>query len=212
MRLVVVMAVMCLAACAREQLAQAPLGGVDLSGRWQLNVADSDDPQHLTQQAQFNTPAQTSSPAGGSGGRNGRHGEGRGGADGVELGRPVTPSVSELYDGLRWPGRQLEIKQAAGVVVFSSDGIDRVCQPSDAGKFRGRRAIAADRDVERDTLPTCGWAEKTLIVYAGGRDDPPPFEEHYSLSDDGRRLVEVVAFIGGRSGGFTMSRVWDRST
>jgi hypothetical protein len=30
------------------------------------------------------------------------------------------------------------------------------------------------------------------------------------LSEDGQRLVEVVAFKGGRSSGFTMSRVWDR--
>jgi hypothetical protein len=41
-------------------------------------------------------------------------------------------------------------------------------------------------------------------------DDHPPFEEHYSLSEDGQRLVEVVDFTGGRSSGFTMSRVWDR--
>ncbi len=53
--------------------------------------------------------------------------------------------------------------------------------------------------------------EKTLIVRGGDPDeDHPPFEEHYSLSDDGRRLVEVVEFKGGRSSGFTMSRVWDR--
>jgi hypothetical protein len=60
--------------------------------------------------------------------------------------------------------------------------------------------------------PQCGWAEKTLIVQGGDPDDErPPFEEHYSLSDDGQRLVEVVGFTGGRSSGFTMSRVWDRS-
>jgi hypothetical protein len=41
-------------------------------------------------------------------------------------------------------------------------------------------------------------------------DDRPPFEQHFSLSEDGRRLVEVVDFKGGRSSGFTMSRVWDR--
>jgi hypothetical protein len=63
-------------------------------------------------------------------------------------------------------------------------------------------------------MPTarCGWAEKTLIVRGGDPDDEhPPFEEHYSLSDDGQRLVEVVEFKGGRSSGFTMSRVWDRA-
>jgi hypothetical protein len=59
--------------------------------------------------------------------------------------------------------------------------------------------------------PRCGWAEKTLIVQGGDPDDDhPPFDEHYSLSDDKQRLVEVVGFTGGRSRGFTMSRVWDR--
>jgi hypothetical protein len=106
-------------------------------------------------------------------------------------------------------------------VAFTSNGINRVCQPMDAGKAHrhhsadrdegspGRGTRAQGRDV---SPPQCGWAEKTLIVQGGDPDDErPPFEEHYSLSDDGQRLVEVVGFTGGRSSGFTMSRVWDRS-
>jgi hypothetical protein len=51
-----------------------------------------------------------------------------------------------------------------------------------------------------------------LIVRSSEQDeDRPPFEEHYSISEDGQRLVEEVNFRGGRSNGFTMSRVWDRS-
>src|SRR5216684_4913314 len=132
MRLVVVVAVMCLAACASEKLAQAPPAGVDFSGRWKLNEADSDDPQRLIQ-AQINGPAAGQSSSGGSGGggsgggRGGRQG-GRGGAGGMipgggGPGGPVMPPVSALSDGLRWPGKQLEIKQVAGVVAFTSDGI-----------------------------------------------------------------------------------------
>ena len=59
----------------------------------------------------------------------------------------------------------------------------------------------------------CGWDDKTLVVQPGGPDgDGPRFEERYSVSADGRRLIEVVAFKGGRSGGYTVSRVWDRVT
>jgi hypothetical protein len=118
------------------------------------------------------------------------------------------PPVSVMSDGLRWPGKQLEIKQVAGVVAFTSDGINRVCQPMDAGK--GHRHHS---DSGRDPRPPhCGWAEKTLVVQAGDPDDDrPPFEEQYSLSEDGQRLIEIVGFRGGRSSGFTMSRVWDRS-
>jgi hypothetical protein len=227
MRLVVVVAVVCLAACASEGLEQGPPAGVDFSGRWKLNEADSDDPQRLIQ-AQFNTPATGQNTSGGSGGgsgRGGRRGDGRGGADGINLGAPggpVMPPVSALSEGLRWPGKQLEIKQVAGVVAFTSDGISRVCQPMDARKVR-HHADAADRDGDspgrvastraRDPPPPrCGWAEKTLIVQDGDPDDDHPlFEEHYSISQDRQRLVEVVDFKGGRSSGFTMSRAWDRS-
>jgi hypothetical protein len=218
MRLVVLAAV-CLAACASEKLGQAPPAGVDFSGRWKLNAADSDDPQRLLQ-AQFNvsTAAQNSQAPGG---RSGRESGGRGAARGMNPGGPlgpVMPPVSALNEGLRWPGKQLDIKQVAGVVAFTSDGINRICQPT--GKFHGQHAGTGERSAGRDSTtrardappPRCGWTEKTLIVQGGDPDDDhPPFEEHYSLSDDGQRLVEVVDFKGGRSSGFTMSRVWDRS-
>jgi hypothetical protein len=228
MRLISVVAVLCLAACASEKLAQAPPAGVDFSGRWKLNEADSDDPQRLLQ-AQFSASAQgqSTSPGGsggGSGGRGGRQGGGRGGAGGMYPGGPggpVMPPAGALGEGLRWPGKQLEIKQMSGVVAFISDGNSRVCQPTDAAQHRhhgdsgGRDGASERRDAPsrgRDTPPPhCGWAEKTLIVQGGDPDDDhPPFEEHYSLSEDGQRLVEVVDFKGGRSSGFTMSRVWDR--
>jgi hypothetical protein len=221
MRFVIVLAVVTLAGCASEKLAQAPPAGVDFSGSWNLNAADSDDPQRLIQ-AQFNTPAagQSTAPTGG-GGRSGRGG-GRGGA-GYPGGSsaPAMPAVAALSEGLRWPGKQVEIKQVAGVVAFTSDGINRVCQPTDRGQTHRHHSSSDDgtpagRDAPpraRDApTPRCGWEEKTLIVRGGDPDDDhPPFEEHYSLSDDGQRLVEVVDFKGGRSNGFTMSRVWDRA-
>jgi hypothetical protein len=228
MRLVVVVAVVCLAGCASDKLAQAPPAGVDFSGRWKLNEADSDDPQRLIlgQSSTLGTRQGTSGgPDGGTGGRGGRQRGERGGAGNPGSlggsGGPMMPPVSALSEGLRWPGKQLEIKQVAGVVAFTSDGINRVCQPVDARKTH--RHHSADRDEGstgrgtraqgREALPPqCGWAEKTLIVQGGDPDDErPPFEEHYSLSDDGQRLVEVVGFTRGRSSGFTMSRVWDRS-
>jgi hypothetical protein len=220
MRRVVVLAVVCLAACASEKLEQAPPAGVDLSGHWKLNTADSDDPQRLVQ-AQFDNPPgnQTNAP-GGSGGRGGRQGGGRGGAGDMNPGgtaAPAMPSISAMSDGLRWPGKQLDIKQVAGVVAFTSDGNNRICQPGDAGNRHrhhgGDGASGRDAPRGRDAPPPhCGWEEKTLIVQGGDPDDDrPPFEEHYSLSDNGQRLVEVVSFKGGRSNGFTMSRVWDRA-
>jgi hypothetical protein len=229
MRLIVIAAVVCLAACASEKLAPAPPAGVDFSGRWKLNEADSDDPQRLLQ-AQFNNAAGQNSPSSGGsggsgGGRGGRQGGGRGGGGAMYPGGPagpIMPQVSVLGEGLRWPGKQLEIKQVSGVVAFTSEGNSRVCQPTDAANSHRHHGDPGDREGAsggrdpsprgRDAPPPhCGWAEKTLIVRGGDPDDDhPPFEEHYSLSEDGQRLVEVVDFTGGRSSGFTMSRVWDR--
>jgi hypothetical protein len=220
MRFTVMLAVAYLAGCASEKLAQAPPAGVDFSGSWSLNVADSDDPQRLIQ-AQFNAPAagQSGTSPSGGGGRGGRQGGARGGAGGYPGSpAPVMPSVALLSEGLRWPGKQLEVKQVAGVVAFISEGINRVCQPTEPG-HRHHPSTGGGASSGRDAPPRardapvahCGWMEKTLIVRGGDPDeDHPPFEEHYSLSDDGRRLVEVVEFKGGRSSGFTMSRVWDR--
>src|SRR5450432_473038 len=114
MRLVVVLAAVCLAACASDKLAQAPPVGVDLSGRWKLNAADSDDPQRLIQ-AQINgSGSGQSAPSRQAGGRAGMIPGGPAG--------PLMPPVGAMGDGLRWPGKQLEIKQVAGVVAFTSDG------------------------------------------------------------------------------------------
>src|SRR5271156_2944111 len=215
MRLVVVLSVMCLASCASEKLTQGPPSGVDFSGAWKLNEADSDDAQRLIA-AQFNTPAAGNNPnTPPSGGRGGRGRDSVGGFNPGAAG-PVLPPLSALNEGLRWPGKQLEIKQVAAVVAFTSDSLNRICQPGarahkhhadDDGDSSGR-----DRPSRRDPPPPrCTWEEKTLIVRGGDPDvDHLPFEERYSLSDDGQRLVEVVAFKGGRSSGFTMSRVWDR--
>lgn len=216
MRIVVAVAVLCItASCASEKLEQGPPPGVDFSGHWKLNEADSDEPQRLIQAPD---PSQVG-PAGG-GSQGGRQGGGRGGAGGMGYGvpgGPMMPSLGALAAGLRWPGKQLEIKQVGAVLAFTSDGNNVVCQPM-AGPPHSH---TAEHDAAQGTHgthsrsremppPRCGWIEKTLIVKTGDPEDGPPFEQHFSLSDDGRRLVEVVDFKGGSSTGFTVSRVWDR--
>ena len=51
MRVALLAAVMFLSACATDGLSLAPPPGVDFSGQWKLNAADSDDPMHLLQLA-----------------------------------------------------------------------------------------------------------------------------------------------------------------
>jgi hypothetical protein len=208
MRVAVLVAFILLTACATDATSLAPPPGVDFSGHWKLNVADSDDPLHLLQIAQSGSADNS--------GNSGR-GRGRGGAPGGGYSplTPVTPTVGALGEGLRWPGKLLEVQQVGGVVTFSSNGRSRVCQPS--GDQKPRHRSSSDRDAPlrsgRDELPPhCTWSDKTLIVRSNEPDDErPPYEERYSISDDHQRLVEVVGFTGGRSSGFTMSRVWDRA-
>jgi hypothetical protein len=147
------------------------------------------------------------------------------------VGGPALPGVAALGDGMRWPGKDLEIKQVAGVVSLSSGGVNEVYEPHSMDmtpKHRrkphggpgddGPGGDLRDRDMpdrERGQGPPapCGWDDKTLVVQGGDPgDEHPPYEERYSISDDRQRLVEVVTFKGGRSGGFTMSRTWDRVT
>jgi hypothetical protein len=216
MRVALLAALMFLNACATDGLNLAPPPGVDFSGHWKLNVADSDDPLHLLQlaNAQASAAADNTSNSGGRGGRGGRGGQGTGYPNVVP---PATPSVTVLSEASRFPGKQLDIKQVGGVLTFTSSGQTRVCQPGEAKKSPQHRSKASDRDAplpaERDVPPPrCGWLEKTLIVRSSEQEeDRPPFEEHYSISENGQRLIEEVNFRGGRSSGFTMSRVWDRS-
>jgi hypothetical protein len=219
MRIAVVLAVLFLAACASDKLAVVPPAGVDFTGTWKLNEADSDDPMRLTQNQA--AASATNSQNGGSGGRGGRRAGGPGTGAPGSLG-PATPPIGVLGASLHWPGKDLQIKQIAGVVAFTSDGKNIVFQPTDAQKksqHSGPPAIKDDMPLGRDSAsrgrdpppPVCGWEGKTLVVQAiDPDDDRPPFEERYSLSADGQRLVEVVGFKGGSSSGFTMSRVWDR--
>jgi hypothetical protein len=209
MRIPVFVAVVLLAGCASEKLHVAPSARVDFTGHWKLNEAESDDPQRMIQ-AQFNAAA---SGQGAAGARAGRQGA-AGGETGTPFG-PVMPSIAAMADGLRWPGKSLDVKQVEGVVAFTSEGINRVCQPLDADKRPRHRGMPRDgggRPTGRDgPPPRCGWEDKTLIVQGGDPDDErPPYEERYTISEDAQRLIEVVGFKGGRSNGYTLSRVWDR--
>jgi hypothetical protein len=217
MRVALLAAVVFVSACASDGLNLAPPAGVDFSGHWQLNVADSDDPVHLLQLANAQAASAADNTGTGNSGRGGRGG--RGGSQGTGLPGPMppaTPSVNVLADASRFPGKLLDIKQVGGVLTFTSSAQTRICQPRNGNKSPHHHSNDSDRDAPlpaaRDAPPPkCGWLEKTLIVRSSEPDeDRPPFEEHYSISDDGR-LVEEVIFRGGRSSGFTMSRVWDRS-
>ena len=228
MRVALLVALAFLSACASEKLALAPPSGVDFTGRWKLDEADSDDPLRIVQSQMADSGPGASGSSGGRRGQGGRGGgpSGRGGAGGgyggAGVGAPPLPAVGALSEALRWPGKELEIKQVAGVVAVTSAGDSRIYQPvadikihrhtkppDNDGAPRDRDMRMRDRD--DGPPPVCGWDGKTLVVESGAPDDDnPPLEERYSVSEDGQRLIQVVGFKSPRIAGFSMSRVWQR--
>lgn len=200
MRAVLLIIASLLAGCAGEQLALAPPAGVDLSGRWKLNPADSDDPQRLTQA--FSSGA--GPPAGASQrGRGGSSGGRQAPAQPAALPPGAPLQVSAVAEVLQWPGKQLEVRQSGGVVTFISDGESRVYRPLPPSKKAAAQAHQGGDQI-------CGWDGHSLIVDVEPDDDRPKFEERYRVSEDGQRFVQVIVITEGRESGFSMSRVWDR--
>jgi hypothetical protein len=207
MRASLILLIALAAGCATENdLALSPPSGVDLSGHWRLNVADSDDPLSLTQALASSNGSATPGQGPGGGSRSGR-GSRSGGAP-LLAAQPVSIPTTVVADLLRWPGTLLDIRQSGGEATFSSDGDSRLYQPtagsskvSDHSSKKGRRSAAP---------PVCGWTGSSLLVRIEPEDDQPGFDARYRVSDDGARLVQVITLQGGRLTGFTMSRVWDR--
>src|SRR5258708_7293298 len=91
MRVALLVALVGLSACASEKLALAPPSGVDFTGRWKLDEADSDDPLRVVQSQMADSRPGASGTSGSSGGRRGQGGRGggqggRGGAGGGAAG------------------------------------------------------------------------------------------------------------------------------
>jgi hypothetical protein len=202
MRLVMLAGACILAACASTGLNSAPPSGIDLSGHWTLDEADSDDAQRL-QQSQLKAATENASGSGQTARRRGAVGP-------TTAMGPVMPPLLVLDEGLRWPGKDVSIKQSGPVVTFSSGGSVRDCQlkPAKPATHPG----TATRGRGDAPPPRCGWDQGTLVVQSGEpEEDHPPYEQRFSLSSDGQQLVEVILFKGGRSDGFSASRVWNRA-
>jgi hypothetical protein len=225
MRIALALAVSLLAACASEKLASAPPAGVDFSGTWKLNQADSDDPQRLLQNQTEPGRAKASgggsttggpsrggggSPGGGRGGKRG--GRSSGGTGEANAQAPPTPATLRvLGSSLHWPGKDLQIKQVAGTVELASDNLSRTYHPAGAKRYMPTSGNGEGAQRRGGLPPFCGWSAKTLVILGGdSEDDRLPVEQHYGISEDGQRLVEVVG-IKGHMDGFTVSRVWDRT-
>ncbi|HUX74321.1 MAG TPA: hypothetical protein VMV25_10575 [Steroidobacteraceae bacterium] len=195
-----------IAGCAHQPLAAVPPAGVDLSGHWRLNSADSDDPQRLVQSIGGGAGADAADQDNGGGAGDSGEGDDRrpvAQRRGPANGERATMSFGAIGDALQWPGNDLVIKQLGGVVAFTSEGESHVYQPASSSP---RRTRGADH---RRSGGTCGWSGKRLIVNVTP-DEGPALEERYQESADGRRLIQQITPAGGNSRGLMLIRVWDR--
>jgi hypothetical protein len=201
MRITLVLLTALIAGCATDPpLDTAPPRGVDLSGHWRLNVADSDDPLRIPQSLGGGAP--------GGAQRSGRNSRNRSENASGPVALPVQIPTALVAELLRWPGSEIVVRQQGGVATFDSGGDSRVYEPAAA---RNRSADRAARRGRRSATPaTCGWSGASLVVRIVAADDQPGYEARYRLSDDGDRLLQVITMQDGRLSGFTLSRVWDR--
>jgi len=163
MRWGLMVGVFAIAGCAGSQLASTPPPGVDLSGHWNLNLADSDDAQRLMQSQIAAATAGVN--AGGSTGAGGGRQRGRGGMPAGPTG-PVMPSVAVLDESLRWPGHDLTIEQASDRVTFTADGVsaaDEDVRVTGSLTVRGR-SRPASFDAKVSTAEGEVWLDGELRV------------------------------------------------
>jgi hypothetical protein len=198
MRITLVLLIALIAGCATDPgLDPAPPPGVDLSGHWRLNVADSDDPLRIPQSIGGASP--------GVGQRSARGSRNSGSNSPGPVALPVPVPTSLVADLLRWPGSEIAVRQEGGTVTLDSGGDSRIYQPASG------RSRPVPKRGRRSTIPaTCGWSGASLVVRVDADDDQPGYEVRYRLSDDGDRLLQVITMQSGRLSGFTLSRVWDR--
>lgn len=183
--------------CADRLALRAPTG-VDLSGTWHLNKADSDDPINVmqSQMAALGAGAPGFPPGGGPPG-------GRPPPGGFAGGAPVGPRIdpAALQRALNWPRETLVIRQQDASIEFDSDGQQRLLRPAS----RPCVSVPTPRGV---VAASCGWSQRSLVIKAESRRRSAPIEK-YALSEDGRRLIQTLLLKGGPGGELKLTRSFD---
>ena len=187
-----------------NELASAPPSGVDLSGHWRSTrrtaTMRSGSCRVSWRPATAERDAAAARPATGRGGPRRRGGGRRPNGTGDAAG-------AVLDEGLRWPGKDV-IDQAVGHRGHLLERRQRPRLPGDSGQGSRRITGAATRGRGDAPPPRCGWDQGTLVVQSGEpEEDRPPYEQRFSLSADGQRLVESSCSRAGARMAFTASRV-----
>jgi|SRR5579872_686604 len=208
-----------LAGCAIGRFDPVPAQSVDLSGNWVLNHAASDNPQPLLEKLRprpmrrppgdLEDETQSAGP-GGEGGATRRGGRGRGRGD-------QQPQVDQSYraynDSLvKVPVMQkltADIARADQMTIHQSTDEFLLDYGSSSRTFTpgARSVVGADWGVADQSS---GWKGKQYIIHVKPQQGVASMES-FSLSEDGKHLIEQLRLGGGDYPAVELKRVYDRS-
>jgi hypothetical protein len=204
-----------LAGCVGAQLAAAPAPGASLAGAWKLNPATSDDPQNvidrmraeaiqrMARQTQQVTVPQPS-----------MRGGGRGGAartDTQDSTQQEVPDPGHHLDPLRNSqmmrvlaaalarGDFLTVKSSASEIVFDYGTSVRSFTP-------GVHSVVSAEGGVGDQVS--GWNGRDYVITVRAQMGPD-VAEHYSLSPDGKHLIEKLRIGPAELPAISLTRVYD---
>jgi len=204
-----------LAGCVGSQLAAAPAPGASLAGAWKLNPTTSDDPQKVIErmreqaiQRMGRQTQQVTAP------QPGAHGGGRGGAprtDSADSSQQEVPDPGRHLDPLRNSqmmhvlaaalarGDFLTVRSSASEIVFDYGTSVRSFSP-------GVHSVVSAEGGVGDQVS--GWSGHEYVITIRAQMGPD-IAEHYSLSPDGKHLIEKLRIGPAELPAINLTRVYD---
>lgn len=203
-----------LAGCIGAQLAAAPAPGASLAGAWKLNPATSDDPQKVIErmraeaiQRMGRQGQQVTVPQPGVHGGRGRAGR----TDTTDATQQEVPEPGRHLDPLRNSqmmhvlaaalarGDFLTVRSSAGEIVFDYGTSVRSFNP-------GVHSVVSAEGGVGDQVS--GWSGHDYVITVRAQMGPD-IAEHYSLSADGRHLIEKLRIGPAELPVVNLTRVYD---
>jgi hypothetical protein len=177
-----------LAGCAGRQLAAEPAAGPSIAGAWKLNPAASDDPQKIiermraeaTQRINRQTQQQAPEPN--------RH------LDPLRNSQMMRVLAAALARG-----DFLTVKSSAAEVVFDYGTSVRSFTPG------VHSVVSAEGGVGEQVS---GWSGHEYVITVRAQMGPN-IAEHYSLSPDGKHLIEKLSIGPAELAAVNLTRVYD---
>ncbi|HEY8053371.1 MAG: hypothetical protein ACHQD6_07480 [Steroidobacterales bacterium] len=176
-----------LAGCAGRQLAAEPAPGTSLAGAWKLNPATSDDPQKVIERMRAEAIQRMSRQT----------------QQAPEPNRHLDPlrnsQMMHVLAAALARGDFLTVKSSAGEVVFDYGTSVRSFTP-------GVHSVVSAEGGVGDQVS--GWRGHEYVITVRAQMGPN-IAEQYSLSPDGRHLIEKLSIGPAELPAVNLTRVYD---